>query len=656
MSPPGGRTRPVPGPAPAPPRALNRQILEQFDDAIDLAISHANSELDRTLYRAEKARVNLRWSQALPGYLQFIEQRPSDVSTRYKAMLIFRHLDPETMQEAYLPEMVEASYHNPEEAVLYLTLLRNLDTQGAADYALEAIEIFPDHASLLYQAHRVLLMAGRNDAAAAVRDRYLRAFDAAPLMELRHACVNGRYAEAARIVEAEPERDIITNRWLMLKTLGQDAQAEAILKPFDSESGLGVLVELLNYQWFDPAPFPGMLAWMKREGIPARPALKMPFACTPPSLPSIAVLPFVNMSADADNEYFSDGVAEEILNVLAAVPDLKVAARTSAFAFKGSSLGIAEIAGKLGVDYVLEGSVRKAGDQVRITAQLIKAEDGFHLWSETFDRQLTNIFAIQDEIAGSIAEVLQVQLLGEPKGFATVQDLSPQSYEKFLKARFLMRRRNEEAMLEAIQLTREVLAEQPDFPRGLAQLAEALQNGPQRYDERGEVFDEIRRLTERALELDPKLAAAHMMKSQVAQEEGRLVESIDDLRRAIELDPSEPRPYHWLGIQLATAGYLEEALENLQKAVELEPDHANANGYLGRVYSLLGDQDRALQHFEAQVRHGNPVGYLQMLHVYALSGDLDNARRVAKLVVEEGYTPQRARPVPGRARGPGRNR
>jgi len=156
---------------------------------------------------------------------------------------------------------------------------------------------------------------------------------------------------------------------------------------------------------------------------------------------SIAVLPFVNMSADADNEYFSDGVSEEILNVLAGVPELKVAARTSAFAFKGSNQSIAEIAAKLGVSYVLEGSVRKVGDQVRITAQLIKADDGFHLWSQSYDRELTNIFAIQDEIAGSIAEMLEVQLLGEQKNFTTTKDLSPENYEKFLKARFLICRR-----------------------------------------------------------------------------------------------------------------------------------------------------------------------------------------------------------------------
>jgi TolB-like protein len=145
--------------------------------------------------------------------------------------------------------------------------------------------------------------------------------------------------------------------------------------------------------------------------------------------PSIAVLPFVNMSADADNEYFSDGVSEEILNVLTGIENLKVTARTSAFSYKGSKLKIDEIARELGVNHILEGSVRKSGDQVRVTAQLIRADGGFHLWSETYDRKLDNIFAIQDEIAGEIAAALQVTLELEPERENFTGTNSSQAYE-----------------------------------------------------------------------------------------------------------------------------------------------------------------------------------------------------------------------------------
>ncbi len=321
---------------------------------------------------------------------------------------------------------------------------------------------------------------------------------------------------------------------------------------------------------------------------------------------SIAVLPFVNMSADADNEFFSDGVSEEILNVLADVPDLKVASRTSAFRYKNSDLAIEDIADELGVNHVLEGSVRKSGNQVRITAQLIHADDGFHLWSETYDRQLDNIFAIQDEIAGNIAQVLQVQLLGAGKNYTTVQDLSPENYEKFLKARFLLRQRNENAINEAMALTRSVLEENPDFPVGMTQLAEALvqQNSMGEADR----LLEVQQLANRSLTLEPNLAAAHMIKGELAQRNLQPLEAITQLERAIELNPSEPRPHHWMGIILANAGYLDRARRELETAVELEPDHANANGYLGFVLLLQGDYEGAQRHFDLQEQLGNPFG------------------------------------------------
>jgi len=348
---------------------------------------------------------------------------------------------------------------------------------------------------------------------------------------------------------------------------------------------------------------------------------------------SIAVLPFLNMSADAENEYFSDGVSEEILNVLASVPDLKVASRTSAFRYKGSDLGIGDIAEELGVTHVLEGSVRKSGDQVRVTAQLIQASDGFHLWSESYDRELTNIFAIQDQIAGSIAEVLQVQLLGQGKGYTTVSDLSPDDYEAFLKARFLMRQRNEAALEEAVALTRAILENEPQFPEGMMLVAEALVQ-LDRADASSR-HAEVRALAERALALEPALPTAHMIRGNLAGDELRPLEAIRHYERAIALDPGEPRPHHWLGIMLANSGYLERAREELQRAVELEPDHANANGSLGFVLMLLGDYDGAQYHFDRQDQLGNPFGAQRRVQIAVLKGDLERAE--ALLERREGF-------------------
>ncbi len=163
------------------------------------------------------------------------------------------------------------------------------------------------------------------------------------------------------------------------------------------------------------------------------------------------MLPFVNMSTDAENEFFSDGIAEEILNVLASIPDLKVATRTSAFAYKGTNTNISRIAEELGVKHILEGSVRKSGNQVRVTAQLLKADDGFHLWSANYDRELTNIFAIQDEVAGSIADALKVSLKltsGVAGNLTGTQSI--EAYEHYLKGMSLWHVRTVPSLQQAI--------------------------------------------------------------------------------------------------------------------------------------------------------------------------------------------------------------
>lgn len=382
-------------------------------------------------------------------------------------------------------------------------------------------------------------------------------------------------------------------------------------------AGIGAILLLIVAEWFWPSA--------QVETFPSGTA----------SEASIAVLPFVNMSPDPDNEYFADGVAEEILNVLVGVADLKVAARTSSFAFKGSELGIGEIAERLGVSHVLEGSVRKAGDQVRVTAQLIQAGDGFHLWSDTYDRQLTNIFAIQDEIAQNIARVLEVQLGGREKPYTRVVDLPPELYEKFLRARFLVRRRNEPDGEEAIRLLRDVTAAEPQFPDGLALLAEALSYREEFFRDRGEEPDpadrrEISELLSRTLALEPDHALAYLLDSWLVNRPEHPLEIIRRMHRAIELDPSEQRPHHWLSIRYTLAGYLERAREEAATAVDLDPDQANARSNLGRVHQMLGNFGEAEVNFRAQLRLGNPDGAARVVHTAVLAGDLERARDLAK--------------------------
>jgi len=197
--------------------------------------------------------------------------------------------------------------------------------------------------------------------------------------------------------------------------------------------------------------------------------------------PSIAVLPFVNMSDDASNEYFSEGLSEELLNLLAKIPELRVAARTSSFSFKGQALEISEIARRLNVAYVLEGSVRRSGDQVRITAQLIKADDGYHLWSDTFDRTLDNIFVIQDEIASEISAALLPRIIaGKGTSTAAADDSaydykpSPEVYERYLLARSLFNEDYRDDIKLAIDILSPLTREYPGYAEAHALYAHVM--------------------------------------------------------------------------------------------------------------------------------------------------------------------------------------
>ncbi len=208
------------------------QMLERFDTAIALAIKTAMSPADRSLYRAEQARMNLRWSQALPLYQDYRAQRPNErlTTSLWRMVDLMRQLGAEDSLRAELVDVGQSGQRDVTGAIMYVSVMRDLDVDLAADYAVEAVDRWPDQEALLYQAHRVLLMAGRIEAAASVRQQYLRQFEPNPLVELRHACVNNNYDEALAIVEAaenNPTSRFRQSRWLTLKTLGHDPEADA---------------------------------------------------------------------------------------------------------------------------------------------------------------------------------------------------------------------------------------------------------------------------------------------------------------------------------------------------------------------------------------------------------------------------------------------
>jgi TolB-like protein len=406
--------------------------------------------------------------------------------------------------------------------------------------------------------------------------------------------------------------------------LKRDAGGDAAVQPVDRSRRLDIVVIVLLVLGI--ALFLADRFWLDSDP-PAAPVT----ATTPaePAAPAdgrvaIAVLPFDNMSTDAGNAYFADGIAEEILNLLAGVRDLEVASRTSAFAFKGKDVSVPEIAASLKVRYVLEGSVRKAGDQVRITAQLIDAETDRHLWSDTFDRRLDDIFAVQDEIAAAIGKALEVRLLGSGGQAVIAETIRPGMYEDFLEARILMRRRSFESITTACGLLEGVVEAEPQFARGLALLAECLA-----LDRAGGEDDEVltarmgrvELLARRALDLNPDLASAWMILGALASYDGNAARSHEYLQRSVALDPDEPRPHHWLAIELTKAGYVEAAIGEIDAAIALEPENANALGWRSQVRALSGDLEAAIADAREQVRLGNAYGHRQIGFYQMLAGD-----------------------------------
>jgi len=287
---------------------------------------------------------------------------------------------------------------------------------------------------------------------------------------------------------------------------------------------------------------------------------------------SIAVLAFANLSEDKGNEYFSDGISEELLNALAKTPGLKVTARTSAFYFKGKQVPMAEIAQQLGVAYVVEGSVRKAGDKVRITAQLIKAADGFPVWSDTFTRDLKDIFAVQDEIAGLIAQQLQIKL-GATK---IARAVDPEAHRLMLEGRHFLAPRTSAGFDQAERAFSQALKIDPQFAQAQAGLATttALRGRYRLLDGVGHVedFDQLALVQSRlALQMDASLAEPHATMGFVYTDNRQLEEAEQEFQLAFAANPNYATAYHWHSHVLASQGRLDLALKEIGRAEALDP-------------------------------------------------------------------------------------
>ncbi|MGB7295487.1 MAG: protein kinase [Candidatus Aminicenantales bacterium] len=383
--------------------------------------------------------------------------------------------------------------------------------------------------------------------------------------------------------------------------------------------------------------------------------------------PSIAVLPFVDMSSQKDQEYFCDGIAEELINGLTHIRDLRVVARTSAFAFKGKDVDLRDIGRKLNVDTVLEGSIRKAGNKLRITAQLIKVEDGFHLWSEKFDREMEDIFAVQDEISKAIVDNLKVKLLPEEKADLEKHYTDdPEAYNLYLKGLHFAHKPSAEALDTALDYFRKAIDRDPNFALAYAGMATVYANlGIMSLAPPVEVLPKAEAAFEKALELDSRLAEAHFYTAYNALYYGwdwetaersfrralsinpgnatthaifawqcvarrRFEEAVKEIKLALNLDPLMPLFYafsvgvHW------SVGRLDDAISEFQKAVEMDSNSGLAYFHVGVAYFLKREAEKAIAALqkskELVVYSGWADQWLGLIHIS--KGDSEKAERI----------------------------
>ena len=349
---------------------------------------------------------------------------------------------------------------------------------------------------------------------------------------------------------------------------------------------------------------------------------------------SIAVLPFVDMSPDGDQAYFADGISEEILNVLVKTHSLKVAGRTSSFQFRGREVDLRTIGEQLGVHHILEGSIRKANNRVRITAQLVTANDGFHLWSETYDRELTDIFAIQDEIARSITDALAIELnLAETgENLVSASTSNMEAYDRYLEARGLIAQRVD--FERANKLLNEAIQMDPEFAEGWAANAQSHSLSIYYLEvDRNEYKKLAESMANRALEIDPDLAMAHSVLGDIYRDRYQWKEAQESYLHALALNPDEVEANEQYTQMLWRMSYFDEALKYSIRATELDPlSWLNLTVHAGLRYAS-GDRAGGWSDIQRAMNTGTS-GFLQdftLRHAIQMSISDGNIERAIEL-------------------------
>ena len=399
------------------------------------------------------------------------------------------------------------------------------------------------------------------------------------------------------------------------------------------------------------------------------------------SAKSVAVLPFTNMSADAENEYFTDGMAEEIINALTKIQSLRVTSRTSSFSFRGKNEDIGEIGKKLKVSTVLEGSVRKMGNRLRITAQLVNVADLSNLWSEKYDREIEDIFAIQDDISQAIVKALRVILTeGEKKQIEKARTENVEAYDYYLRGRQYFHQLRRKSLEYARQMFNKAIEVDPDYARAYAGVADSCSMLYTYFDARELNLRHADVASHKALELEPELAEAHVARGLAVSLRKRFEEAEREFETAMKLDPKLFEAPYWYGRALLSAGRFDEAIRMFQRAsllraedyqavnllaqaysslgmdverdtalrramklmeerLELNPDDARACNLVSSKYAMLGDSERAVQFAERSlsIDPEDPMLLYNVACTYARLGMHDDAMRCLESAVDKGF-------------------
>jgi adenylate cyclase len=380
---------------------------------------------------------------------------------------------------------------------------------------------------------------------------------------------------------------------------------------------------------------------------------------------SIAVLPFVDLSEAKDQEYFCDGISEEILDALAKVEGLRVVARTSSFVFKGRNADVNEIAQKLNVGNVLEGSLRREGNRIRVAVQLINARDGFHMWSQTFERELQGVFAVQDEITRAVVDALKIKLA---VALPAHNKPNTEGYDLYLKGRYFLNRKTQADIQRAIDYFEQALTKDPNdasayaglsdsysslvFPLGAVAPREAMPKAKEAAlralaidNTLGEAHASLAYITffydwdwataekefKRALELNPNNADTHHWYSHFLMGQGRIEESFTQSKRALELSPFDIVFNIHLGWHYLYARQYDQALDQIEKTIEMDKNFAQAYPWLGLILEQKGRYPEAIAAFQNAIKlfpGGSSIAEAELAHTYAVSGDREKAQKI----------------------------